>query len=158
MLFRSCVCVRVCACVCVCVCVRACACVCVCVCRRTRAWVCVCVCVYVCGLHGLNAHIHFVFILAWTSRRETVVYLLLELSNGCNRGRWSWSWGREGGGGRGRGGGRSGRLAHLWQRPKTSLFKSIPRQPRRIKKYISNVTAIIPQGRKRYLCGVISER
>ena len=61
-------------------------------------------------------------------------------------------------GGRGRGGGRPvGPLAHHWQRPKTS-FKPIPRQPRRIQKYVLNVTALTPQGKKQYLCGVISKR
>ena len=50
-----------------------------------------------------------------------------------------------------------GPLAHHWQRPKT-LFKPIPRQLRRIKKYTLNVTALTPQGKKQYLCRVISER
>jgi len=86
-----------------CVCVFVCVCLCVCVLRDLH------------GLHGLNAHIQFVFILAWSSRCENVVHLPLELSNGCNRGRWSW--GVEGGGGMS-----GGSLAHHWQRPKT-LYK-----------------------------------
>ena len=49
-----CVCVRVCACVCMCVCVRVCACVCVCVCVYVCMCACVCGSVYVCVEVGAN--------------------------------------------------------------------------------------------------------